>query len=107
LWRVIAGFAVLGSLLAILLSLGPVYLKNDRFKSRVRSVVEQNAGVSDDALRVLLVSEAKEFSLPVLPGDVKISHPSGKVEAQVTYKVQKSLGLYRIDLHFHPSAKAK
>jgi hypothetical protein len=107
LWRAIAGFGVLGSLLVILLSLGPVYLKNDRFKRRVRTVVEHNAAASDEALRTLLLSEAKAFSLPVLPGDVKVLHASGKVEAQVTYKVQKSLGLYRIDLHFHPSAKAK
>jgi hypothetical protein len=107
LWRAIAGFAVLGGLVLVLLSLGPVYLNNDRFTRRVRAVVANNAAATDDSLRTAVLKEARSLQIPVQPGDVKISHPSGKLEVQLGYKVQKNLGLYRVDLHFHPSAKAK
>ena len=102
LWRAIAGFAVLASLLGVLLAIAPVYIRNDRLSRRVKTVVAQNATASEDVLRLALLKEAKTLDLPVLPGDVKISHPSGKLEVQVKYNVH----IYRVDLHFHPSATA-
>lgn len=107
LWRAIAGFAVLGSLVIVLLSLGPVYVKNDVFTRRVKAVVANNPAATEDSLRTTLLKEARTLDIPVQPGDVKVSHPSGKLEVELKYKIQKNLGLYRVDLHFHPSAKAK
>ena len=106
LWRAITGFAILSSLVAVLLALGPVYVQNDRFTRRVKAAVAQNAVASEDVLRNSLLTQARTFNLPVLPGDVKITHTGGNVEVEVKYNVEKNLGLYRVDLHFHPSAKA-
>lgn len=106
LWRTITGFAILGSLVAVLLALGPAYVQNDRFTRRVKSTVAGNAMATEETLRSALVNEARSFALPVLPGDVKITHTEGNVEVQVKYNVEKNLGLYQVDLHFHPFAKA-
>lgn len=107
LWRAIAGFGVLGSLVGVLLLLAPVYVQNYVLTGRVRAVVAAQATATEDVLRSAVLQQATELGLPVLPGDVKVGHPGGKLEVQLRYVVQKSLGPYHVDLHFHPSAKVK
>lgn len=105
LWRTITGFGVLASLVGVLLALAPVYVQNYRFTGKVKTVVNGAASLTDDALRTRLLSEATARSLPVLPGDIKIARTNGALDVELKYIVHRSLGLYQVDLHFHPSAR--
>ena len=107
LWRLILGVAVLGSLVSILLLLAPAYIQNSRFSGRVQAVVSFSTAQGDDAPKNAVLREATALGLPVQSGDVKVSHPGGKLRVELKYAVQKSLGPYHVDLHFHPSAQAK
>ena len=107
LWRLITGVAVLGSLVAILLLLAPVYVQNSRFSAKMKSVVAANASQPEDTVKSAIVQEATALGLPVLPGDVKTTSSGGKVRVELKYVVQKSLGPYHVDLHFHPSAQTR
>lgn len=107
LWRLISGVAVLGSLVSILLLLAPVYVQNSRFSARVKAVVAAGASQTDEAVKSAVVREGTALGLPVYPGDVKTSRSGGKLGVELKYVVQKSLGPYHVDLHFHPSAQAR
>jgi len=105
LWRAITGFGVLGGLLAVLLALAPVYLTNYRLTAKVRSTVAASAAETDDVLRTRLIAEAATFGVTALPGEIRISRDSQSLNVEVRYIVHRSLGLYQVDLHFHPSAR--
>ena len=89
----------------MLLALAPVYLQNYRLTGKVKTVVNGAASLTDDALRTKLLAEAGALSLPVLPGDIKIARTADALDVQLKYIVHRSLGLYQVDLHFHPSAR--
>ena len=108
LWRAIAGFGVLGGLVAVLLLLAPAYVRNYRFTARMKAVVAANGGavpnpLQDDPLRNVIVAEARSMDLVIFPGDVKITNTAGRRNVELKYIVQ----LYRMDLHFHPSVSTK
>ena len=105
LWRTITGFAVLGSLVAVLLALAPVYITNYRLTGKVKTLVAASASDTEDVLRQKLIAEARTFDVTALAGDVKITRNSQALDVQVKYIVRKNLGLYQVDLHFHPSAR--
>ena len=107
LWRLITGIAVLGSLVAILLLLAPVYVQNSRFSKKMQSAVAANVSQPENAIKTAVVREATALGLPVLPGDVKTTNSGGKVRVELKYVVQKNLGPYHVDLHFHPSAQTQ
>ena len=108
LWRAVAGLGALAALVGVLLLLAPSYVENYRLTGRLKTTVATaTPSVSEDDLRTAVLGEANAMHVPVLPGDVKVEHPGGKLEVQVKYVIQKSLGPYQVDLHFHPSARAK
>jgi hypothetical protein len=109
LWRALSGFAVLGSLVAVLLSLLPVYIGNYQLTQFIRGVAaEPNVGaVAEDSLRPRILERARQLALPVTAADVQISHEGTRVRLQAKYKVQKDLGLAHVDLHFHPEAASR
>jgi len=99
---------VFGALIGVLLFLAPSYIENYRLTGKVKALVASaKSTATEDELRAAVVSEATAMHVAVQRADVKVGHPGGKLEVQVKYVVQKSLGLYHVDLHFHPSAKAK
>lgn len=114
LWRAILGFGALGTFVVVLLALSPVYLQNYRLTERVKAVVAAASEVTpgevtpvpaEDALRQKLLTEARILGLPVLPGDIRFTRTPQALEVQIRYIVHQSLGLYHVDLHFHPSAR--
>jgi hypothetical protein len=109
LWRAISGFAVLGSLIAVLLSLAPVYVENYRLGQFIRTLAAEPgvAAAPDESLRPRIVERARELELPVHPEDVQITHAAGRARLLAKYKVQKDLVVAHLDLHFHPEASTR
>ncbi|MES1260554.1 MAG: hypothetical protein ABUS49_02375 [Acidobacteriota bacterium] len=109
LWRAILGFAVLGSLVAILLSIAPLYMENYRLGQFLRTLAaEPNAAaVPDDVLRPRILDRARQLELPVRPEDVQITRTAGRARLLTKYKVQKDLVVTHLDLHFHPEATTR
>ena len=99
LWRAIAGFGVLGCLLAIALAIAPVYLANYRLTQYVRSLPSQSdaARTPDETFRTEIVDRAHQLHLSLQPSDVTVKHEGVKVQLRVSrYKAQA----YHADLHF-------
>ena len=102
-WRVIAGFGVLGGLVAVLISLAPVYLDDYRLRGYMKTLVQQTA--SDEELRAQVLARAHQLDLPVKGSEITISHPDGRQKLEAKYVVEMNLALYQVDLHFHPHAE--
>ncbi len=107
LWRLLLGLAVLGSLAAVLLALGPVYVDDFRLKNYTRALANQSGTISDENLHASVSKEARRLELPVKDGDIVVSHPGGKVTIEVKYIVEITFPLYNVDLHFHTTASGK
>ena len=106
LWRLIAAILVLAGMAGVLLALGPVYFEDYHLRQYIRSLVRasNSATTGDETLRAAVLARARQLDLPVQPGDIRISHPNGKLELQTKYAVQMDFPLYQVDLHFHPGA---
>jgi hypothetical protein len=104
LWRTISGLAVLGSLVAVLLALVPIYIGNFRLTQFLKSVAADSSA-PEQLVRSAIVNRARQLGLPLQAGDIQISHDGGKLQLSTRYKVQKDLGPAHIDLHFHPAAR--
>jgi len=105
LWRLIAAILVLAAMTGILLTLAPVYFEDYQLRQYIRSLV-RTPNTPDEALRAEVLARARQLDLPVEPGDVQISRPSGKLQLQLKYAVQMDFPLYQVDLHFHPAASS-
>jgi len=95
LWRVIAGFGLLGILVALLVVAGLVYLDNFRLDRYMRGLAEQpeSAGLSDAALSDRLVVHARELGLPVQSGDISITRTDGRPHIRIArYGVETPVG---------------
>ncbi len=103
LWRLIGGLFVLGSLIAVLAALAPVYFDNFQLQKYLRDVTRRPTE-TDEVLRSQVLVRARQLDLPVTAGDIRIEHAGGKVQVEMRYAVQMTLPLYRVDLHFHPNA---
>jgi hypothetical protein len=106
LWRLIAAILVLACMAGVLVALGPVYLEDYQLRQYIRSLVRASnaATAPEETLRSAVLARARQLDLPVQPGDIRISHASGKIELQAKYAVQMDFPLYQVDLHFHPGA---
>ena len=103
LWRLIAGIAVLGSFVAVLVMLAPVYVDNFLLDRYMRSLPAQASAVamSDAELVNNIVAKAKDMNLPVRASGVEITRKDGKPHIRIAkYGVQMNLVLYQVDLHF-------
>jgi hypothetical protein len=95
LWRVIAGFGLLGILVALLVVAGLVYLDNFRLDRYMRGLAESadSVGLSDGALSDRLVGRARELGLPVLAGDISITRVDGRPRIRIArYGVETPVG---------------
>ena len=108
LWRLIAGLFVLGSLAAVLVALAPVYFDNFRLQRSLRELTRRAGATAaaDETLRSQVLLRARQLDLPVTGADIRIEHDGGKVQVEMRYAVEMTLPLYRVDLHFHPSASS-
>jgi hypothetical protein len=109
LWRTISGFGVFLSLIAVLVALAPVYIENYELTRYLRMVASDPhvAAVPDETVRAEVLDRARHLHLPIEPGEIKITHPGGKLQVQMQYRVKMNLALYGVDLHFHPEATAR
>ena len=101
LWRLIAGFAVLGSFAVVIVLLAPVYIDNYRLNRFVRSLPTANA--SEDLLKSEIVGRAQQLDLPVRAGDIQVTHPAGRTHVEMAYKVKMTF--YPVDLHMSASGR--
>jgi hypothetical protein len=106
LWRLIAGLFVFVSLIGVLLALAPVYFDNFQLQRYMRELTRNPgaAATPDDVVRSEVLERARQLNLPVDQGEIQIAHAGGKLQLQMKYAVEMTLPLYRVDLHFHPSA---
>ena len=95
LWRLIAGVAILGSFVAVMTMLAPVYIDNFKLRSYVKTLTD----APDDTLRAEVLDRARQLDLPVLPGDIQITRDQGKPRVNMRYKVKMNLAIYQVDLH--------
>ena len=103
----VTGFGVLGGLLAVLLALAPVYLENYRFSRYVKEQAAAAAAGREDDLRSRIRTRAAEMGLAVQDGDIRVTQANGHAAIQIRYAVHVDMGLYRVDLHFHPEAAGR
>lgn len=106
LWRLLLAVLVLGVMVAVLLSLMPVYFENYQLGQFVKQLA-RGPNATDDTLRAAVLKRARELDLPVDPGDVAITHAEGKSRIETKYKVQMDFQLYQVDLHFHANATGR
>jgi hypothetical protein len=106
LWRLIAAILVLLCMAGILLALAPVYFEDYQLRQYIRSLA-RGPNTLDETLRSAILARARQLDLPVDPGDVRVTHPDGKLHLQLDYKVQMDFPLYQVDIHFHPSATSR
>lgn len=95
LWRVIAGFGLLGILAALLVVAGLVYLDNFRLDRYMRGIAEQaeSVGLSDGVLKARLLGYAHGSGLPVQAGDISITRADGRVDIRIArYGVETPVG---------------
>jgi hypothetical protein len=95
LWRVIAGFGLLGILVALLVVAGLVYLNNFRLDRYMRGLAEspESVGLSDADLNGRLVGRARELGLPVQAGDISIMRMDGRPHIRIArYGVETPVG---------------
>jgi hypothetical protein len=107
LWRLIAGIAVLGGFVLVMIMLAPVYIDNYRLRSYVRELAAspEASAQSDDMLRSEVVDRARQLDLPVAPSDVRVTRPSGKPRLEMTYKVKMEFAVYQVDLHMSAASR--
>ena len=106
LWRLIAAILVLLCMAGILLALAPVYFEDYQLRQYIRSLA-RGPNTLDETLRSAILARARQLDLPVDPGDVRVTHPDGKLHLQLDYKVQMDFPLYQVDIHFHPSSTSR
>jgi hypothetical protein len=106
LWRLVLGVSVLVAMIAILLTLMPVYFENYQLGQYVRQLA-RNANTPDAELRAAVMARAHALDLPVQPGDIQITRPEGKLQLETKYAVQMDFPLYQVDLHFHANASSR
>lgn len=99
LWRAVGGFAVLGTLVSLLLLAASVYVENFRLDRYARSLAHErsSATISDAALTTSVLQRAKELDLPLPPGDISITRVDGQVQIRIAkYTIQTPV--LRMDL---------
>ena len=104
-WRFIAGLAVLGSLVAVLVLAGLVYVDNFLLDRYMRALAAQpaSATLSDAALSGSILARAKQLDLPVRAGDIRITRTDGRPHIRIAkYQVETNLG--RLDLSLPEAA---
>lgn len=108
-WRLLLGVSVLVAMIAILLTLLPVYFENYQLGQYVRQLARNaNAPNSqDEELRAAVLARARALDLPVQPGDIQITRPEGKLQLETKYAVQMDFPLYQVDLHFHANGASR
>jgi hypothetical protein len=107
LWRLIAGFAVLGTLVALLVTAALVYLDNYRLDSYMRSVAAApaSAPLSDGEITGDILDRAKQLGLSVQSSDVQITRPDGRPHIRIAkYSVQTQI--VKMDLRL-PEASSR
>ena len=105
-WRLLSGASLLMALVAVLLSLAPLYLADFQFRRFLRQTVAGSGldSLTEQALRQKLAGRAQELSLPLAENQIAITHPGGNTRVEMNYAVRRDFFLYQVDLHFHPAA---
>lgn len=100
------GLGVFAAMFIVLASLAPVYLENYRLQQYLREVT-RTPSTPDETVKTEVIARVHQLGLPVVPEDIAITRPNGKLRLEVKYKVQMHLTLYQVDLHFHPVSQGR
>ena len=103
-WRIAAGLGVLALLSIVGVELIPPYYQNLEFQRYVDDAVDR--AQVPDALVADVVNKAARMGLPVHEADVHVTRAGNGLRVEIIYVVRVELGLYSVDLHFHPAASA-
>lgn len=109
LWRLIGAILVLVAMVAVLLTLAPVYYEDFQLRQFIQTLARGTsaAATPDEALRAAVSDRGRQLDLPIRAEDIQISRTDGKLQVQIKYSVQMDFPLYQVDLHFHPSATSR
>jgi hypothetical protein len=109
LWRLIAAILVLVAMVAVLLTLAPVYYEDFQLRQYIQTLTRGTSAATtqDEVLRAAVSDRGRQLDLPIRPEDIQISRTDGKLQVQIKYSVQMDFPLYQVDLHFHPSATSR
>ena len=104
--RAAAGVAVLAALAGFGILLIPHYLDNFEFQRQLEQISRDPANLSRPAelVRVHVVQRASQLGLPVGMDQVMVAPAEGRTRVEVRYFVRVDLPMYKVDLHFRPSA---
>jgi hypothetical protein len=104
LWRLVAGIAVLGTLVALLGVAGLAYLDNYRLDNYMRTLAARS-DLNDAELTADILRHAKDLNLPVQPYDIQIVRPDGRPHIRIArYAMQTALA--KLDLRM-PEASSR
>lgn len=95
-WRIAAGFAVLGILVWIAVAFAPVYIHN----LRLNKAIGQAHLRSEDQTRQMILDLGRSLGLDILPNQLQVRRLPGTALFRVHYAVRVSLLLYTVELHF-------
>lgn len=102
--RRVAGIVVLLGLVAIGAVLLVPYRRNFQYQNALDDIVGKATNAS--ALQAAAVDKAASLGIPLKASDVKvIPTPNGGFKVDVIYLIRVDVGVYAVDLHFHPAAE--
>lgn len=80
----------------------PAYWGNFKVNQMIaeQAVYFTNVPKSDDVITATVSQKAQEFSVPLAPEQVTVSHTSGDLTISVAYTVHIDLPVYPFDLNF-------
>jgi hypothetical protein len=86
----------------VIAALTPPYFENMEFQRYLDQTVERSQ--SPDVLTADIVNKAAQLGLPVHAGDVHVTRRGNGLHVDIIYVIRVDLGVYTVDLHFHPAA---
>ena len=95
-WRLVAGWGILGVLAWIGILLVPVYLHNFELSKLLRA----SHFSSENAARQFVLDRGRSLDLDISPNQLDLRRLPGTAAVDVHYVVRVNFPLYTVDLHF-------
>ena len=108
-WRLALAIFILAGMVFILASFAPIYFRNLELQNYVSGVTHSagSSSKSDDLLRTIVLSKARQLNLPISEDNVHIVRSHNEMRIDVRYFVRFNLPGYTVDLHFYPGAGSR
>lgn len=112
-FKLILGIAVIVVVIYLGIQVIPPYYSNYEFQDTIsREALDSTyKPISEDDIREQVISDAKQYDIPITEPNVKVVRSgglgSGSVSIDVKYDIHISAPIYPFDLHFNPSSMNK